>query len=121
VLRFSGTDARPLAAKGGEVSPAGEDEVRAEINQQAKELSERGIETQVELADTVLGGPAPAIVEIADRTGGDLIVAGRRGHSSLAGIVLGSVTHRLLHIASRSDRSWPFSPRRPISAGDGRN
>lgn len=90
-----------LAAKGGELPQVGEDEIRAEIEQQAEELSKRGIETEVQVADSVLGGPAHAIVDIADRTGGDLIVTGTRGHSSVAGVLLGSVAHRLLHIAKR--------------------
>ena len=90
-----------LAAKGGELPHPGEDEIRAEIKQQAEELSERGIETEVQLADSVLGGPAHALVDIADRTGGDLIVTGTRGHSSIPGVLLGSVAHRLLHIGKR--------------------
>jgi nucleotide-binding universal stress UspA family protein len=49
----------------------------------------------------MLGGPAPAIEEIADNAGGDLIVMGTRGHSPVAGLLLGSVTQRLLHIARR--------------------
>lgn len=80
---------------------ADEDEIRAEIDKQAKELSDQGIETTVEVADNILGGPAGAIVEIADRSGGDLIVTGTRGHTGLAGVALGSVAHRLLHIAKR--------------------
>ncbi|MGA8925397.1 MAG: universal stress protein [Solirubrobacterales bacterium] len=89
------------AAKGGEVPPPGEDEIRAEIKQQAEDLSARGIPVEVEFADSVLGGPAHAIVDIADRTGADLIVTGTRGRTSVAGVLLGSVTHRLLHIAKR--------------------
>jgi nucleotide-binding universal stress UspA family protein len=89
------------AAKGGEVPPPGEDEIRAEIKQQAEDLSTRGIPVEVEFADAVLGGPAHAIVDIADRTGADLIVTGTRGRTSVAGVLLGSVTHRLLHIAKR--------------------
>ena len=90
-----------LATKGGELPAVDEERIRAELDEQAKELSDRGIETTVELADTVLGGPAHAIVEVADRTGGDLIVTGSRGHSAVAGLLLGSVAHRLLHIAKR--------------------
>jgi nucleotide-binding universal stress UspA family protein len=90
-----------MAAKGGELPHVDEDRIRADIDSQAKELSDRGIDTKVELADSVLGGPAHAIVEIGDRTGADLIVTGTRGHSSVAGLLLGSVTHRLLHIAKR--------------------
>ena len=89
------------AAKGGEVPPPGEDEIRAEIKQQAEDLSKRGIPVEVEFADAVLGGPAHAIVDIADRTGADLIVTGTRGRTSVTGVLLGSVTHRLLHIAKR--------------------
>jgi nucleotide-binding universal stress UspA family protein len=78
-----------------------EDEIRAEIDGQASELSSRGIETEVKVVDNVLGGPARGIVEIADSVGGDLIVTGTRGHSGLVGAMAGSVVQRLLHIAKR--------------------
>jgi nucleotide-binding universal stress UspA family protein len=96
-----------LAAKGGELPHVGEDEIRQEITRQAKELADRGIETKVEMADSVLGGPAHAIVAIADRTDGDLIVTGTRGHSAVAGLMLGSVAQRLLHIAKRPTLTVP--------------
>ena len=82
-------------------------EIRAEIAQEAKELSDRGIETKVELAEVAAGGPAHAIVDIADRNDGDLIVTGTRGHGSVAGLMLGSVAHRLLHIAKRPTLAVP--------------
>lgn len=88
-----------VVGKGVGTIPATEDEIQAEIRKQAEELGEQGIETSVEMRSVMLGGPAHAIAEIADQAGADLIVAGTRGHSAVAGLVLGSVTQRLLHIA----------------------
>ena len=96
-----------MAAKGGELPHVDEDHVRAEIQEEAKELSDRGIDTKVEQADVTAGGPAHAIVDIADRNDGDLIVTGTRGHGSVAGLMLGSVAHRLLHIAKRPTLAVP--------------
>ena len=88
-----------VVGKGGGPIPATEDEIQAEIRKQAEELSADGIETSVEMRNVMLGGPAHAIAEIADGANADLIVVGTRGHSAVAGLFLGSVTQRLLHIA----------------------
>jgi nucleotide-binding universal stress UspA family protein len=86
---------------------ANEDEIKSEIKKQAQQLSERGIETTVEFEDNVLGGPAKAIVDIAERNDGDLIVTGTRGHSAFAGLLLGSVAQRLVSIAKRPTMAVP--------------
>ena len=88
-----------VVGKGGGPIVATEDEIQAEIRKQAEELSADGIETSVEMREIMLGGPAHAIVEIAEGANADLIVTGTRGHSAIAGLLLGSVTQRLLHIA----------------------
>ena len=85
--------------KGGGELHADEDEIKDRIRSQAQELAEGGLEVRVELRDEMLGGPAHALAEVAEQQGADLIVAGTRGHSPVAGLMLGSVTQRLLHIS----------------------
>jgi nucleotide-binding universal stress UspA family protein len=96
-----------LAAKGGELPAVNEDEIKAEIKHEAEELSDHGIKTEVKMAEITAGGPAHAIVDIADETGGDIIVTGTRGHGAIAGVLLGSVAHRLLSIAKRPTLAVP--------------
>jgi nucleotide-binding universal stress UspA family protein len=45
------------------------------------------------------GDPAEKIVEEAEKRGADLIVVGTRGLSELGGLVMGSVSHRVIHLA----------------------
>lgn len=58
--------------------------------------------TTAGLAPTVhvlVGDPAPAISEFAASHGCDLILIGTRGHSGLAGTLLGSVAMKVVHHA----------------------
>ena len=90
-----------IAAK-GDMAPLHADEpaVKDRVEKQAADLREAGIDAEVRFESIVLGGPARSIADVADETGADLIVVGTRGHSALAGVVLGSVTQKLLHLAT---------------------
>lgn len=91
-----------IAAKGDMPSiRADEDEIRAEIERVAQEITADGVDAKVERATVVLGGPAHAIAGIAEDVDADMIVVGTRGRSPVAGLLLGGVTDRLLHIAKR--------------------
>jgi nucleotide-binding universal stress UspA family protein len=46
------------------------------------------------------GYPADAIVEYAKNVGADLIVVGSRGRGEFAALVLGSTSHRIVHLSS---------------------
>jgi len=85
--------------KGGGDLRADEGDVKSEIQARADELAAGGLEVEVEIRDELAGGPAHVLAELAREKGADLIVAGTRGHGSISGLLLGSVTHRLLHIA----------------------
>jgi nucleotide-binding universal stress UspA family protein len=78
-----------------------EDLVVEKIRGQVAQLVERGIQAELELDPVIVGGPARVIVDVADRVGADLIVAGTSGQTALAGAILGSVAQRLLHLAHR--------------------
>jgi nucleotide-binding universal stress UspA family protein len=76
-----------------------EDELIERVKARAAELAESGYDTHVHIETTVGGGPAHVIAEIAERCAADLILTGTRGHGPIAGLLLGSVTTRLLHVA----------------------
>ena len=77
-----------------------EDEVEGKIESQAKEMKDSGINARYAQAGAAYGGAAHAIAETAESNGADLIVVGTRGQGPVAGLLLGGVTQRLLHISS---------------------
>jgi nucleotide-binding universal stress UspA family protein len=97
--------------KGGGSLNATDTDLQTLLAKRAEELSGEGIETSFEVRCVILGGPAHALVAIADEVGADLIVAGTRGHSSVGGLVLGSVAQRLLHLAHQPVLIVPESAR----------
>ncbi|HET9121002.1 MAG TPA: universal stress protein [Solirubrobacterales bacterium] len=80
-----------------------EDQIQAELEILVEDLEDQGIEATIELGDVMAGGSgvAHAIADIAQKSNADLIVAGTRGHSPIEGLLVGSVTIRLLHIAKQ--------------------
>src|ERR671922_275969 len=76
-----------------------EDEIQAKVRGQIKDLKDAGISADIEMHSTMTGGPAPVIAETASRENADVIITGTRGHTALAGVIVGSVAQRMLHVA----------------------
>ena len=97
-LVFVHVDEHTIGKGGGAIHPD-EEKIQGEIRKRAEELGADGVETDVAFKDIMVGGAAHPIAEVADEQNADLIVAGTRGHSSISGLLLGSVAQRLLHLA----------------------
>lgn len=78
---------------------ADEEQVEAKLKRIASELSKEGFDATLKIIKHVGPQPAHEIADLAREAGSDLIVVGTRGHSAITGLMLGSVTQRLLHIA----------------------
>ena len=79
---------------------ANEDELQAKIRRQADELRSQGLDVTLRIETVGAPGAAKMIADAARSFGADVIVVGTRGHTAIGGLLLGSVTQRLLHIAS---------------------
>jgi nucleotide-binding universal stress UspA family protein len=88
-----------IGRAGGQPLVANEDEVVAEVREQIAEAKGRGVDIGLQVVTSTAGGPAHILAAAARKERADVIVVGTRGHGTVAGLLLGSVTHRLLHIS----------------------
>lgn len=63
------------------------------------DLAERGFRAVLRVVNFPGMQPAQSIANLAAEVGADIIVVGTRGHSPVAGVLLGSVAQRLLEVA----------------------
>ena len=89
----------------GETGPLTSSESREEageaVTAAVETLSKAGIKAHGVVRDTVLGHAAREIVSDAREYGADVIVMGSRGRGDLAGLVLGSTAHKVIHLTDR--------------------
>jgi nucleotide-binding universal stress UspA family protein len=78
---------------------ADEDEIQVAIRKRVEELASAGVVTALKFDSDLGGNPAHQIADAAREAHADLIVIGTRGHTPAGGLLLGSVTQRLLHDA----------------------
>ncbi len=83
------------------VSAESSDEASAAVTAAVETLTGAGIKAHGTVRDTLFGYAAREIVSDAQEHGADVIVMGSRGRGDLAGLVLGSTAHKVIHLADR--------------------
>ena len=82
-----------------------EDEEKEEADEVVErvrsEVASAGVKARTLVERVLIGHVAQAIVDAATDNSTDLIVMGSRGLSDLRGLMVGSVTHKVLHLADR--------------------
>lgn len=75
------------------------DEANAVIAAAIQQLKKSGVAAHGHLLQAQTRDVPRKIIDFADESGADLIVVGRRGLSSLTGMIVGSVSNKLVHAA----------------------
>jgi len=76
-----------------------EEDLQREFVAKVNDLVESGVKASFHVVSGLNTDPADLIADVAKEADADLIVVGTRGHGRVAGMLLGSVTQRLLHVA----------------------
>ena len=101
---------------GGYPVYADEDELQTKIRHQADELRSGGLDVTVKIVTGSTHGAAHVVAEVARELDADVIVVGTHGHTAIGGLLLGSVTQRLLHITTCPVLAVPASAERVDAA-----
>jgi nucleotide-binding universal stress UspA family protein len=90
-----------VGEKGPLTSRESAEEAGADVASAVAALAQAGVSAHGVVRDTVFGRAAREIVAEATERGADVIVMGSRGRGDLAGLVLGSTAHKVIHLADR--------------------
>jgi len=78
-----------------------DEEAREAVTQGVQALIQAGVDAQGEVREALHGHAAREIVEDAKKHDAGVIIMGSRGRSDLAGLVLGSTAHKVIHLTDR--------------------
>ena len=70
------------------------------LDEAVKSLTDRGITASGDVRNSHNGRIAAEIIDEAQNFGASVIVLGSRGVTALEGLVIGSVTHKVLHLST---------------------
>jgi len=77
------------------------DEAKAAVDAAVAELTQAGVKAHSEVRSTIYGHAAREIIDDAKSHGVGVIIMGSKGRGDLAGLVLGSTAHKVIHLADR--------------------
>jgi nucleotide-binding universal stress UspA family protein len=78
-----------------------DEEAHATVSAAIEKLASAGVKAHGQVAHSVYGYAAREIVSRAQQNGIGVIVMGSRGHGDLAGLLVGSTAHKVIHLADR--------------------
>jgi nucleotide-binding universal stress UspA family protein len=78
-----------------------DEEAQATVRDAVDTLIQAGVDAQGEMREAIYGHAAREIVNDAHEHDADIIIMGSRGRSDLAGLVLGSTAHKVIHLSDR--------------------
>jgi len=97
----------------------GEHELEAKLRRQVDEARDEGLDATFKLVTCAASGAAHMIRDVAREVEADVIIVGTRGHTPIVGLLLGSVTQRLLHIAPCPVLAVPAARQTGVDATEG--
>jgi len=77
------------------------DEASAAVAAAVDKLTAAGVKAHGDVGTTLFGYAARNIIDDAKEHDVDVIVMGSRGRGDLAGLILGSTAHKVIHLADR--------------------
>jgi nucleotide-binding universal stress UspA family protein len=92
---------REVMPRAGLIETESTDEAQKEVEAAVEELTKAGIKAHGVVRSTIYGYAAREIVEDAKSRDVSVIIMGSRGRGDLAGLVLGSTAHKVIHLADR--------------------
>jgi len=87
--------------RAGVIANETRDEAQAAVDAAVAELTQAGIKAHGELRNTLYGHAAKEIIDDARSHDCGVIIMGSKGRGDLAGLVLGSTAHKVIHLADR--------------------
>ncbi len=92
---------REVMPRAGLIETESGDDAQAQVDAAVSDLTKAGIKANALVRSTVYGYAAREIVDEAKNLDVSVIIMGSRGRGDLAGLVLGSTAHKVIHLTDR--------------------